>query len=98
MSTQMYEWLMETPYYDANLDWVAVTDDSGKMVASCTVWLCGGIALVEPVGCATAHRRRHGSDANPRIPLLLKKDRRPGLHRFRNIGRVCFRMPDGKAP
>jgi GNAT superfamily N-acetyltransferase len=58
MSAQMYERLMETPYYDAGLDWVAVAEHSGEMAASCTVWRCGDVALVEPVGCASAHRRR----------------------------------------
>jgi GNAT superfamily N-acetyltransferase len=58
MSEQMYERLMETPYYDARLDWVAVAERSGEMAASCTVWRCGDVALVEPVGCAGAHRRR----------------------------------------
>jgi predicted N-acetyltransferase YhbS len=58
MTTGMYERLMETPYYDTALDWVAVTCGPGEMVASCTAWRCGDIALVEPVGCAPAHRRR----------------------------------------
>jgi predicted N-acetyltransferase YhbS len=58
MSAQMYERLMETPYYDAGLDWVAVAEDSGEMAASCTVWRCGDVALVEPVGCAITHRGR----------------------------------------
>lgn len=58
MSTRMYEWLMETPYYDTALDWVAVTSGTGDMAASCTAWRCGDVALVEPIGCATVHRRR----------------------------------------
>jgi predicted N-acetyltransferase YhbS len=58
ITTQMYERLMETPYYDTSLDWVAVASGTGEMVASCMTWRCGDVALVEPVGCATAHRRR----------------------------------------
>jgi hypothetical protein len=54
---QMYQWLMDTPGYDPELDWVAVSDD-GEMTASCITWVCGDVALVEPVGCATGHRRR----------------------------------------
>ncbi|MGD0700326.1 MAG: hypothetical protein ABSA02_10625 [Trebonia sp.] len=58
LSGQLYRWLMDTPPYDPLLDWVAVTDPGGEMAASCLVWRCGHVALVEPVGCATAHRRR----------------------------------------
>lgn len=58
MTARMYEWLMATPYYDPALDWVAVASGSGEMAASCNVWRSGNVALVEPVGCAAAHRRR----------------------------------------
>ena len=58
LSEQMYRWLMDTPQYDPLLDWVAVTDPGDEMAASCLVWRCGHVALVEPVGCAAAHRRR----------------------------------------
>jgi predicted N-acetyltransferase YhbS len=58
MTEQMYRWLMAAPYYDPALDWVAVSDSDGEMVASCLAWRCGTVALVEPVGCAPAHRRR----------------------------------------
>ena len=54
----MYERLMETPYFDAGLYRVAVAEHSGEMAASCTVWRCGAVALVEPVGCEARHRRR----------------------------------------
>lgn len=59
MTTPMYEQLMQTPYYDTALDWVAVAVSTGEMIASCMAWRCADVALVEPVGCATAHRR-HG--------------------------------------
>jgi hypothetical protein len=58
MNARMYEWLMATPGYDGALDWVAVTSGTGEMAASCMVWRCGNFALVEPVGCAIAHRHR----------------------------------------
>jgi predicted N-acetyltransferase YhbS len=58
MTTRMYEQLMQTPYYDAALDWVAVAPRTGEMVASCMTWRCADVALVEPVGCAAAYRRR----------------------------------------
>lgn len=58
MTTRMYEQLMQTPYYNAALDWVAVASGTGEMAASCMTWRCANVALVEPVGCATAYRRR----------------------------------------
>lgn len=58
MTEQMYRWLMDAPYYETGLDWVAVSERDGEMAASCVTWVCGDVALVEPVGCATAHRRR----------------------------------------
>ena len=58
MTEQMYQWLMDAPYYDTALDWVAVSESDGELAASCVTWVCGDVALVEPVGCATAHRRR----------------------------------------
>jgi hypothetical protein len=58
MTEQMYQWLMDTPYYDTGLDWVAVSESDGEMAASCVTWVCGDVALVEPGCCATAHRRR----------------------------------------
>jgi GNAT superfamily N-acetyltransferase len=58
MTGQMYRWLMDAPPYDAALDWVAVSDEDGEMVASCLAWVCGSVALVEPVGCAPQHRRK----------------------------------------
>lgn len=59
VSGAAYARLMATPPYRPGLDWVAVTPDD-EMVASCCVWLDeeSGVALVEPVGCAPAHRRR----------------------------------------
>jgi GNAT superfamily N-acetyltransferase len=58
MTEQMYRWLMDAPYYDTALDWVAVSESDGEMAASCITWVSGDVALVEPVGCAPAHRRR----------------------------------------
>jgi len=58
MTEQMYKWLMDAPYYDPGLDWVAVSDHDGQLVASCLTWVCGHVALVEPVGCAPEHRRQ----------------------------------------
>ena len=58
MNARLYEWLMATPYYDTALDWAAMADGTGEMAAACTVWRSGSIALVEPVGCVPAHRRR----------------------------------------
>ena len=58
MTGQMYEWLMAAPYYDHRLDWVAVSDRDGQLAASCVTWVCGRVALVEPVGCAPEHRRQ----------------------------------------
>lgn len=58
MTGQMYQWLMEAPYYDPALDWVAVTDRGQEMAASCIAWRCQDVALVEPVGCAPQHRRQ----------------------------------------
>ena len=59
MSAGAYRRLMATSPYRADLDRVAVTEE-GEMVASCCVWLDepSGVALVEPVGCQPAHRRR----------------------------------------
>ena len=59
VSAEAYRRLMATPPYRADLDWVAVTPE-GELVASCCVWLDepSGVALVEPVGCQPAHRRR----------------------------------------
>jgi predicted N-acetyltransferase YhbS len=58
MTEQMYRWLMDAPGYDPALDWVAVSDADGAMAASCVTWVCGQVALVEPVGCDPAHRRK----------------------------------------
>ncbi len=46
--------------YRTDLDWVAVDEDDGRMVASTLVWLdvATGVALVEPVGCLPEHRGR----------------------------------------
>jgi predicted N-acetyltransferase YhbS len=55
LSGSRYAHLMRTAPYRHELDWVAV-DDRGEMVASCLVWLDGGVALVEPVGCVPGHR------------------------------------------
>lgn len=57
VSTERYAQLMGTPPYRPELDWVAI-DAAGVMVAGCIVWLDGGVALVEPVGCAPGHRGR----------------------------------------
>jgi GNAT superfamily N-acetyltransferase len=60
-----YRRLMAAPYYRPDLDWVAVHGggaghEDGEMVASVCLWLdsATGVALVEPVGCAPAHRGR----------------------------------------
>ena len=58
MTDRMYGWLMDAPYYDPGLDWVAVSDRDGQLAASCVTWVCGRVALVEPVGCAPEHRRQ----------------------------------------
>ncbi len=70
-----YERLMATPPYRASLDWVAVTGD-GEMVASCCVWLDegSGVALVEPVGCDPAHRRRGLASAVSLAALNAARD------------------------
>ena len=54
-----YERLMATPPYRPELDWVAVTPDD-EMAASVCLWLdtSTGVALVEPLGGAEAHRGR----------------------------------------
>ena len=59
VTTAAYDALMETAPYRLDLDWVAIAPD-GAWVASCLVWLdpATGVALVEPVGCAPAHRRQ----------------------------------------
>jgi hypothetical protein len=98
MSAQMYERLMETPYYDAGLDWVAVAEHSGEMAASCTVWRCGDVALVEPVGCAGAHRRRGlGSGGHPR--RARGSPGGWGCHRHRSsTGRLRISRPGSSLP
>jgi GNAT superfamily N-acetyltransferase len=72
-----YAALMAAWPYRTDLDWVAVTDD-GEMVASCLVWLDErtGVGLVEPVGCAPAHRGRG----------LAAAVTAAALHRLRDLG------------
>jgi predicted GNAT family acetyltransferase len=57
VTTAAYAGLMRAPHYRHDLDWVAV-DADGEMVASACLWLDPGtgVVLVEPVGCAPAHR------------------------------------------
>lgn len=59
VTTAAYDALMRTAPYRPDLDVVAIAPDGG-WVASCLVWLdeATGVALVEPVGCAPAHRRQ----------------------------------------
>lgn len=59
VTTTSYAAVMATAPYRQDLDWVAVAGD-GAWVASCLVWLdpVTKVALVEPVGCAPAHRGR----------------------------------------
>ncbi len=60
VSGAAYQRLMALPPYRPDLDWVAVDEADGRMVASSLVWLdvATGVALVEPVGCLPEHRRR----------------------------------------
>jgi predicted N-acetyltransferase YhbS len=59
VSGTAYERLMAAPYYQHDLDWVAV-DGRGGMVAAAGLWLDPdtGVVLIEPVGCAPEHRGR----------------------------------------
>ena len=90
MSTERYARVMAVPVYRADLDWVVETD-AGEMVASSLGWLdnVNAVGLLEPVGCATAYRRRGLSRA---CNLAV-------LHAFRAAGaktaRVCPRGDDG---
>ena len=60
VSGAAYRRLMTLRPYRTDLDWVAVDEDDGRMVASSLVWLdvATGVALVEPVGCLPEHRGR----------------------------------------
>jgi GNAT superfamily N-acetyltransferase len=55
-----YGRLVQTPPYRPQLDWVAVTEPDGGMVACLTSWLddATGVALLEPVGTVPEHRGR----------------------------------------
>lgn len=82
-----YAVLMAAWPYRADLDWVAV-DPAGEMVASCLVWPdpATGVGLVEPVGCAPAHRGRGLAGA---VTLAA-------LHRLRAVGgRLAVVSPRG---
>jgi predicted N-acetyltransferase YhbS len=72
-----YAQVMQARPYRSDLDWVACERD-GQMVASVIVWLdeAIGVALVEPVGCAPAHRGRGLAGA---VTLAA-------LHRARELG------------
>ena len=59
VTTAAYDGLMRTSPYRLDLDLVAVSGD-GEWAASCLAWLdeTTGVVLLEPVGCAPAHRRQ----------------------------------------
>lgn len=78
-----YRQLMAAPPYRHDLDWVAVSmggPDDGAMIASALIWLDPtlGIGLVEPVGCAPAHRGKGLAGA---VTLA-------GLHALRQVGGI----------
>ena len=73
VTTAKYAALQATAPYDRALDWVAV-DSSGAMVASCLAWLSGEAALLEPVGCAPAHRGRGLAGAVVLASLAAARD------------------------
>ena len=77
VTTGAYAQVMHTWPYRSALDWVAC-DDQRQLVASALVWLdeATGVALVEPVGCAPAHRGRGLAGA---VTLAA-------LHRSRELG------------
>jgi len=92
LTDQMYRWLLDTPYYDPGLDWVAVTAD-GEMVASCITWVCGEIALVEPVGCAPAHRRRGLGGAVTLAALAAAREQGATVGIVRSRGDAGYPVP-----
>lgn len=87
VTAESYGALMHAWPYRCDLDWVAV-DDAGQLVASALVWLdpTTGVGLLEPVGCAPAHRGRGLAGA-----VVLA-----ALHHLRRLGaRTAMVSPRG---
>lgn len=73
VSDERYAKLTATAPYDSRLDWVAIAPD-GEWAGSVIVWLAGGVALVEPVGVAPAHRGRRLAGALSLAALGAARD------------------------
>ncbi len=54
---QSFDKFRSAPFYTRDLH-VRITDSSGTVVAGALAWIDGMEALLEPVGCISAHRRR----------------------------------------
>jgi predicted N-acetyltransferase YhbS len=89
VTTAAYERLMATAPYRPDLDLVVEHEDDG-WVASCLAWLdpTTGVALLEPVGCVTGHRRRGLAGAVSLAALAAARDAGATL------GLVCPRGDD----
>lgn len=93
MTDVMYGWLMDAPYYDPGLDWVAVSDRDGQLAASCVTWVSGHVALVEPVGCAPEHRRRGLGGGVTLAALAAARERGATVAIVRPRGDDGYRIP-----
>jgi len=92
MTAERYRRVTEAPSYRRDLD-VVVEAADGTLVASALVWVAGEAALVEPVGCAPAHRGHGLAGAATLAALTSAKEYGARVGLVRPRGDEAYRVP-----